>query len=510
MLQSSANIKLYFQEKIMKSKLLLTIIFIFTVTTIAAALQETEYFAVFLEGKKVGHAIQTRTVQDNKVTTTEVVSMTISRFGIPIKVDTTETGIETLEGKPLGFEANMLMSNVVIKTVGTVKDGVITAQITSMGQTQTQTNNWPEGALMYEGLRLLELKKGSAEGTTYSAKMFTPSMLMAIDAQITIGKTENVDLLGRIVPLTKSTIQMTVPGAGAMAITNYADSNLKLQKAIMPVVGMTIELVACDKAFALGKNDVFEVIEKMLLASPAPLDVKNAEAITYTLSPISPDKKLEIISTDSQTVSPAENNKIILTVKRPVVPRGQDMPYKAKNPDILNSLRPNEYLQSDDPKIIVLAKKTIGDEKDAYKAAKKIEGFVADYITEASLSIGYATASEVLQSKTGDCTEFAVLTAAMCRAVGIPARVAVGVAYVDEWLGVTNQLGGHAWTQVYIGQDNGKWIDIDAAFTSSGRGGFDPGHITLATGDGKPVQFFALINTLGNFKIEKAVVKKAK
>ena len=273
---------------------------------------------------------------------------------------------------------------------------------------------------------------------------------------------------------------------------------------------MTIELISCDKAFTLGQNDVFEVIEKMLLASPAPLDVKNAEAITYTLSPISPDKKLEIISTDSQMISPAENNNITLTVKRPVAPRDQTLPYKAKNPDILNSLRANEYLQSDNPKIIALAKQAIGSEKNAYKAAKKIEAFLADYITEANLSIGYATASEVLQSKTGDCTEFAVLTAAMCRAVGIPARVAVGVTYVDEWLGVTNQFGGHAWTQVYIGQETGKWIDIDAAFTSSGRGGFDPGHIALATGDGKPMQFFALINTLGNFKIEKAIVQKTK
>ena len=95
---------------------------------------------------------------------------------------------------------------------------------------------------MYEGIRLLELKKGSSEGTTYSVKVFTPSMLMAIDAQITIGKTENVDLLGRIVPLTKATVEMTIPGAGVMTITNYADSKLKMQKSVMPMAGMTIRL----------------------------------------------------------------------------------------------------------------------------------------------------------------------------------------------------------------------------------------------------------------------------
>ena len=98
----------------------------------------------------------------------------------------------------------------------------------------------------------------------------------------------------------------------------------------------------------------------------------------------------------------------------------------------------------------------------------------------------------------------------MCRAAGIPARVAVGVVYVDSWQNLTNQFGGHAWTQVYIGQDTGKWIDMDAAFKSAGRQGFGPGHIALATGDGKPAQFFVLVNTLGYFKIENAVVEKAK
>ncbi|MFC1739760.1 transglutaminase family protein, partial [Planctomycetota bacterium] len=114
-------------------------------------------------------------------------------------------------------------------------------------------------------------------------------------------------------------------------------------------------------------------------------------------------------------------------------------------------------------------------------------------------------AVEVARSRQGDCTEFAVLTAAICRALGIPAKVVVGLAYVSEYKGLEHRFGGHAWTQAYVGN---RWIGIDAAFRSAGLGGYGPGHITLAKGNGNPEDFFALLNTLGQFKIEKAEVKK--
>ena len=44
---------------------------------------QEEYFAVFMEGKKVGYAIQNRIVAKGKVTTSENVKITVSRIGIP-------------------------------------------------------------------------------------------------------------------------------------------------------------------------------------------------------------------------------------------------------------------------------------------------------------------------------------------------------------------------------------------------------------------------------------------
>jgi hypothetical protein len=91
--------------------------------------------------------------------------------------------------------------------------------------------------------------------------------------------------------------------------------------------------------------------------------------------------------------------------------------------------------------------------------------------------------------------------------------VVVGVAYVDEFGGLQG-FGGHAWTQAYVGGDpqgkGGKWIGLDAAFKSGGRGGYDPGHIALAVGNGDPGDFFNMATALGRFQIEKLEVQRAK
>jgi transglutaminase-like putative cysteine protease len=152
--------------------------------------------------------------------------------------------------------------------------------------------------------------------------------------------------------------------------------------------------------------------------------------------------------------------------------------------------------------IIFLARQAVGDSKNAVEAARRIESFVAEYITEKDFSVGYATAAEVAVSRQGDCSEHAVLTAAMCRAVGIPARVVSGLLYVEEFAGRRNVFGGHAWNQVYVGN---KWVDLDA---SKATRGFGPGYITLAVGNGDPADFFGMVSTLGYFKIEKITINQ--
>ena len=65
-----------------------------------------------------------------------------------------------------------------------------------------------------------------------------------------------------------------------------------------------------------------------------------------------------------------------------------------------------------------------------------------------------------------------MLTAAMCRAAGIPARTAVGLVYVND-PGRGPVFVFHMWTEV---RARGAWLGVDAKL---GRGGIGPAHLKV-------------------------------
>ena len=473
---------------------------------VKASESETEYLAVFMEGKKAGYARNDRVVSDGRVITTTEVSLTISRAGIPLSVNITTESVETTEGKPISFKSVQDLGLMKMELSGKMRpDGKVALVSNSVGSEQKSVIDWPRGALMAEGLRLLEKSKGLKEGTEYSYTLFDPSMGAAFGGSTVVGTTRPVDLLGRVVNLTELTNTISMPGMGEISSKSYIDDNFKMQKDVMSVMGIDIEMVACPKEFALGKNDVVELIGKMFIDSPVALkNLESAESVTYHLAPLA-DAKMTIPPNDNQKVRKDADGKVVLTVKPIAAPAGVKFPYKGNDKAALEALKPTQFVQSDHEEIIELARRAVGGTKDAAEAVDKIEAFVSEYVADKNLSVGYASAVEVARSKQGDCTEHAVLTAALCRAAGIPAQVVTGLAYVGQWRNLKTGFGGHAWNQAYVG---GKWIGLDAAFRGAGRGGYDAGHIALAAGNGDPGDFFSLVTTMGQFEFEKVEVKR--
>jgi hypothetical protein len=493
----------------MKAKIFAIGLIVLQLTVLAwGRADDVEYYAVFVDGTKVGHAIHSRVVAGERVTTTETVNMTLNRMGKTVLLKTKETCVETVKGEPLSFASEQDMGMVTMKTEGIVgKDGTVRTRTTGVGAVQESTMVWPKDAVMAEGLRLIELEKKLNEGTSYDVSVFSPGIMAAVYSRVKVGAKQDVDLLGRIVSLTKVETVMSMPGTGEIASTGYVDGQLRALKSIMPIAGMNVEMLACEKEFAMSNNQPAEIIDKMFLASPQPLeDVGSAKSITYYLKPTAQTTNLTIPSSDNQQVQKLEDGTVIVKVEPVSMPAGGTLPYKGTDANITEMMKPGRFVQSDDANIIALAKQAVGDAKDSAEAAKRIEEFVAKYVKNISFSVGYASAAEVAVSRRGDCTEFAVLCAAMCRAAGIPAKVTVGVAYVNDFEGKTG-FGGHAWTEAYIGD---KWVGLDSAFKAGGLGKFDAGHIALASGNGEPVNFFNMATTLGKFRIEKVTVKPGK
>jgi hypothetical protein len=401
---------------------------------------ETEYLAILLGGKKIGHAEHNRTIENGIVTTREFLSMTLGRGGQAMIIQTTETHIETLDGKPLGFEMLMNMSGNEQKRTGKIVDGKVSVVVEGLGDRQEMSADWPAGALLNQGLRLLQEQKGLAEGLTYEASIFRPDMMTAVIAQVAVGKSASVDLFGRVVNLTEVKVTMQIPGQ-PITVTSYINPELKALKTLVPMMNMTLEMVECDKAFALRDDDIVDFLDRLSIKSPSELtDIAAKASIRYELSPIC-EGELSIPNTSNQSVK-KENGRLIVTVE-PFVPKADTpLPYAGDKPEALAALKPSEYLQSEDEKIKELAGTVVGSTSETLKAARQIESFVNGYITTKDLSVGYASAAEVARSRQGDCSEHAVLTAAMCRAVGIPARVVCGVVYVDTFIGQKRVFGG--------------------------------------------------------------------
>jgi hypothetical protein len=110
-----------------------------------------------MEGKKVGYAIQSRDIDGNKVTTSVELKITLSRMGVSVSVQTKANTYETVDGKPLGFELEQALGMMATKTTATVDEqGKVKVKT---GQQELEFD-WPDEAVMSEGMRLLLLERG--------------------------------------------------------------------------------------------------------------------------------------------------------------------------------------------------------------------------------------------------------------------------------------------------------------------------------------------------------------
>ncbi len=126
---------------------------------------------------------------------------------------------------------------------------------------------------------------------------------------------------------------------------------------------------------------------------------------------------------------------------------------------------------SSNPEIIRAAQKIVLGAPNQHEMVKRIAKFVYKHISNKNYLHGNMSASEVLRSKSGDCTEHSALFAALARAAGIPVKMVYGV--------VMNQNGEfffHNWNEAFA---DGKWIPIDATFNMDHA---DSARITLSYG----------------------------
>jgi len=134
-------------------------------------------------------------------------------------------------------------------------------------------------------------------------------------------------------------------------------------------------------------------------------------------------------------------------------------------------VKPSLHIPADSPRFQALAKRLVGNSKNLGEAADAIHNFVhARMRPNAGMGV-LRNANQVLDSKEGVCRDYAILTATLFRAAGIPARLAGGMIYAED------AFFYHAWAEIW---DGSQWVGVD---TTLPERQMSATHLKLANGN---------------------------
>lgn len=435
---------------------------------------EDRWYAVLVNGQRSGYSRMATRRVDDTIESLNYIEMSIKRGPAEIKIVMKSKQRETLKGEALGFEAEQKMSLVGVKKVGQIRDGRVYITTTQQGRTTQADYPWDPKAKMSWATALATRTKPVAVGTTYD--LWTYDALAKpsgpIRTTIKIVAKERVKLLDREVDAFKAE---TVTYLGfPITSESYVDEDGADIKMVMDLGFIKAELIACDEATARQEAAPPELFVQTFIELPKPLDAANLRRVRYRLR-VDEDVKEEMFpKTAMQRAKRVSDRVIDLDVRRIDWKKLASSKPSTIPDDVKAYLGSSTFLNAKDPKIVELARKAIGDETEPTKMSDLLRKFVTEYVTLKDLTVGLGTASEVARSRQGDCTEHAVLLAAMARAAGLPARCVGGMVYVSSLAGRNYIFGFHMWTQVWIA---GEWVDIDAALRQTDC---DPSHIAMA------------------------------
>ena len=441
----------------------------------APVAEHEEWFGVYRDGRKVGHAHRITARTPGGYAFDEDSAFSMAMLGVPQSLRTS-LHTETDEGFTLESFRFALVSPATSFAARGESDGkqlVITYG--AEGQPASHLAlPLKEPISLPSTLRPRIIAAHDPPGSTYTVPVFNPLTMQNAPMTVTVEARETI--AGPDGPIETVRLAEEHHGIRARAWIE-SDGTVAREEAAL---GFTLERESREKATERPPGD--EPVD-LALSSRIPLegtvvDPRNAAYLTLRIS----GSAAERVPSDPprQRVSAG-----LLSIAREAPPDARPLAGEAlaaRDAKLVAYLAPAPFIESDDPGIVAAAREAVGDERDAGAAARRLVAWVNENVRkEPSLTI--PSAREVLASRRGDCNEHAVLLTALARAAGIPARMVAGAMLVE------NAFFYHAWTELWLG----RWISADAVFNQFPT---DVTHVKLA--DGSPEHMMDLAGVIGN------------
>jgi len=423
------------------------------------------YEAATFEGHRAGF-VETKSSPvegGKKVRAVSTMELTLRRFGATVKVRREEATTETPEGAILTtFMQQGQVGGKQLALAGVVNDGSL--RVRTLGSDGERRSPWPEGVLgPMRQLGQFAARK-PRPGEKFAFRRYEPTYNAVLTVRVEVKDWEMIDISGKPRRLLRVELVPDVLEAGATKVTParatwWLDEDFAVARRRTTLEGLgELLLVRSDKAAATaavaGGADVGKAsLVPLDRVVPRPFDSREAR---YRIVPRGDAKTEGLFPADGHQTLKGD----VLTV-RPERGRGDD---KAGEEHLGASL----YIDRDD-RITGLGKRITAGEADAWKKALRVERWVKNAMTNDS-SAEMAPASTAARTLRGDCRHHAFLTAALCRAAGVPSRTAIGLVYVYRG---GPAMGFHMWAEVLV---DGAWRGVDSTL---GRGGVSAAHVKV-------------------------------
>jgi hypothetical protein len=417
------------------------------------------WYALLLQGQPVGFAHVVMREAEGQVVTRTMTQLTIRRGQAQVRLEMENTFTETAGGQPIEAESRQKMGAMSTQMTmrfeaggvrvfqGEVKAGEAGVLTALTGVDASEPWLTPGAAA-----RLSEAK--FAQGVkSFRYRTLDPALgPKVIEVTWEVLEPTVVEVLGKSVPAVACAVGVKVDAqAGPILSRQYVDAKgemLRQTMALMP--GMELDMVMAEEELAKAQVNPPDVLAQMLV-KPAGVIAHPRRAMRAEYAVTIAEAEGAAVTLPSLGAQRAQRGAEGWTVTVDL----KDRTRRDVRPPTDAERQASATVDSNDPMIRQLAQEAIATlppegRDDPVKRAAALRSFVHRHITRKDLSIGFATASEVARTRQGDCTEHAVLLAAMLRAAGMPSRVVTGLIYVDDWGGQRDIFGYHMWTQAWL------------------------------------------------------------
>ena len=445
------------------------------------------WFAVGVEGQRVGyvHWSAQEIGQKDKSFAHGVryLNLTIARFGQVVTQWGEESTVESPEGEVYTTSMRQgLGKDQALALSGTVKGKML--EVKGQGAAKGASNTpWPGGVvgLVREPRLFKELKLKPGESFAYPS--YIPTVNRVVKTTITFEGDEVKVLWDKTTArrlLRFLTRPVPIGKVKLPASTTWVDAEtfepLMLETDFPALGGRLTFLRTTEAAATIAVTRPVEVFNTQSIKLDRRIEgIHGRGSVVYKVTASRDDEPETLFANESRQEVKNFDPKAKSFELRVSARHGPDRNTSPEPAPAKEFLESSYFINWDNDAVKGLAAKAVGQlpaTASAWEKAVAIEAWVKANMKAFEFSQAMATADNVAKTLSGDCTEYAMLAAAMCRAVGIPSRTALGLVYAPGRDGHP-YLAYHMWFEVYAGQ---QWVPLDATL---GLGGVGPGHVKI-------------------------------